>query len=395
MPRLSQRCGISDDRPQGQVNGDVQKLEPAGFSSMDGFGYSLEVKLTDEEWDRYLAHKRRWCELQPLVESRGYYLPNEYNPDRVSAWNERPKGYVEEPHYPHLLEGTRISDKRPVMLKFSRTDLWEATIFEHLASIPDTDNHTIPLYDIITPPASPDEPAQWCIVVTPRLTDCRNRHIYDLRDFVNFLTQVLEGVCFMHRYNIAHTDVARTNIVWDARQNLQDPSDRKGKGKKSERAPTRYYFIDFGLACSFSSFEERGLVRGVCGQHRNIPELSEDTPYDPFMLDIRQIGEMLKRDYTEIYLGLDFLNPWMARLRDDDPSRRPTAPEALAEFQALVATLPEEKLKARLLTRGDWPFGRRIIWVAIFLWLLGNGTLLWWNWDRFTLVPETVARPSM
>ncbi|KAJ7117342.1 hypothetical protein C8R43DRAFT_104212 [Mycena crocata] len=348
---------------------------------MDDFGYSLEVKLTDEELGRYLAHKRRWCELQPLIESRGYHLPKEYRPDRASAWNERPKGYLEEPHYPHLLEGTRISDKRPVMLKFSRTDLWEATIFEHLSSIPDPDNHTIPLYDVITPPSKEDEPTQWCVVVTPRLTDCRNRHIDKLRDFVNFLTQVLEGICFMHRYNIAHTDVARTNIVWDARQNLPE----KGKAKKKPPPPIKYYFIDFGLACSYSSFEERGLVRGICGQHRNIPELSEEIPYDPFALDIRQIGEMLKRDYVEIYLGLDFLDPWLARLRDDDPAKRPTAPEALAGLQVLVSALPEEKLKARLIMRGEWPFGRRIIVVAIFLWILGNGTFLWWNWDRFNV----------
>ncbi|KAF7353021.1 NADH-cytochrome B5 reductase [Mycena venus] len=362
---------------------------------MDDFGYSIEVKLTDEEWDRYLSHKRRWCELQPLVESRGYRIPKEYRPERVSAWDERPKGYVEEPHYPHLLEGTRISDNRPVMLKFSRTDLWEAAIFQHLASIPDTDNHTIPLYDVITPPGEGDSPAEWCIVVTPRLTDCKERHFDKLRDFVDFLTQVLEGVCFMHRYNIAHTDVARTNIVWDARQNLPDPKEKdKSKSKKTGPARTKYYFIDFGLACSYTSFEERGLVKGICGQHRNIPELSEEIPYDPFALDIRQIGEMLKRDYTEAYLGLDFLGPWMARLRDDNPTKRPTAEEALAAFQALVSTLPEDKLKARLIARGEWPFGRRIIFILVGLWMFGNGMFLWWNWDRFNVPIVVVESPA-
>ncbi|KAJ7095127.1 hypothetical protein B0H15DRAFT_775593 [Mycena belliarum] len=352
---------------------------------MDEFGYSIEVKLSDEEVARYLAHKRRWCDLQPLIESRGYRLPKEYHPDRATGWEKPPPGSLEDPHYPHLLQGTRISDNRPVMLKFSRTDLWEATIFEHLSSIPDEDNHTIPLYDVITPPAPPDSVEQWCIVVTPRLTDCRNRHIDSLRDFVNFLSQVLEGICFMHRYNIAHTDVARTNIVWDARHNMPDPSDPKGKARKKEPAQKKYYFIDFGLACSYSSFEERGLVRGVCGQHRNIPELSEDVPYDPFPLDIRQLGEMLKRDYTEVYLGLDFLYPWMSRLRDDDPTKRPTSPEALAEFQMLVSALPEEKLRARLIGRNEWPNGQRILFVVIFVWLTVNGTLLWWNWDRFQL----------
>ncbi|KAJ7179379.1 hypothetical protein C8R46DRAFT_886815 [Mycena filopes] len=383
---------------------------------MDDFGYSVDVDLTDEEWERYLSHKRRWCELQPLLESRGYRLPKEFRPERVSVWDKRPEGYVDRPHYPHLLEGTRISDSRPVMLKLSRTDLWEAAIFEHLASIPDADNHTIPLYDVITPPADPEAPAQWCIVITPRLTDCRNRHFEKLREFVDFLSQVLEGVCFMHRYNIAHTcvpriihhatsqvchsDVARTNIVWDDRQNLLDASDLKGKPKSKKRQPAqrKYYFIDFGLACSFPSFEERGLVKGVCGQHRNIPELSEDVPYDPFALDIRQIGEMLKRDYIEAYVGLDFLNPLMTRLRDDDPNKRPTANEALADFQVLVSALPEDKLRSRLVGRGEWPLGRRVVIFFICFWLVGNFIFLWHNWDRFKvpiMFDEVALRRSL
>ncbi|KAJ6569703.1 hypothetical protein B0H10DRAFT_1928393 [Mycena sp. CBHHK59/15] len=403
---------------------------------MDDLGFSVEADLTDEEWDRYLGHKRRWCAFQPLIEEHGYRLPKQYHPGRISAWDERPAGYVEEPHYPHLLEGVRISDNRPVMLKFSRTNLYEAAIFEHLASIPDADNHTIPLYDVLTPPG--DDP-EWCIMITPRLTDCRTPHLKTLHDFVNFLYQVLEvhpvlrnlptgiahvsvqGICFMHRYNVAHTcvrqcppgpcltfpsrDVARTNIVWDAKRNLADHSELKGKApkeKKSPAPPTRYYFIDFGLACSYTSFEERGRVSGICGQHRNIPELSEEVPYDPFPLDIRcvpclpfacrrsaeltcrrQIGEMLKRDYMEVYLGLEFLDPYIARLRDDDPTRRPTASAALAEFQAVVSALPEVKLNARLIGRDEWPMAGRIIGIFLLLWLVGNGTFLWWNWDRF------------
>jgi len=193
----------------------------------------------------------------------------------------------------------------------------------------------------------------------------------------------------------SHTDIARTNIVWDSRQNVRDADPKsKGKPKKSEPLPIKYYFIDFGLACSFASFEERGLVRGICGQHRNIPELSEEVPYDPFALDIRQIGEMLKRDYVDVYRGLDLLEPWMARLRDDDPTKRPTATEALIQFQKLVSTLPEEQLKTRLVGRDEWPYGFRIIGFILFLWVVANGIFLWWNWDRFNvpfLVDPTLA----
>jgi hypothetical protein len=100
---------------------------------------------------------------------------------------------------------------------------------------------------------------------------------------------------------------------------------------------------------------------------------------------------MLKRDYVEVYLGLDFLGPWMARLRDDDPSQRPTAAQALAEFQVLVSALPEEKLKARLIGRDEWPLGRRLLIIAISLWVMAHGTFLWWNWDRLNIpIAESV-----
>ncbi|KAJ7287056.1 hypothetical protein C8J57DRAFT_1116770 [Mycena rebaudengoi] len=351
--------------------------------------YSFEVALTGEEWDRYLSHKRRWCLVQPLLESHGYKIPKEYNPDRIVDWQERPS-IIDDPYYPHLLAGTRFSDGRAVILKFSRADLHESEIFANLASIPDPDNHTIPLYDILTLPG--DNP-KWCIVITPRFTDCHSPHTPYLRDFVDFLYQVLEGICFMHRHNVAHTDIARTNIVWDAKQNLSDPSDlkRKEKSKKGPAPPIKYYFIDFGLACSYNSFEDRGRVRGICGQHRkNIPELSKEVPYDPFPVDIRQLGEMLNRDYMQVFLGLEFLQPYIARLRDDDPTLRPSAPEALAEFQSIASTLPEVKMNMRLVRRDEWPIGRRILVALAVLWVIGNGMFLWLNRDRIYNPPSMI-----
>ena len=61
----------------------------------------------------------------------------------------------------------------------------------------------------------------------------------------------------------------------------------------------RYYFIDFGLSCAFDSYEKRHKVYGVCGQHRDVPELSEEVAYDPFKVDMRQLGETLRKDFAE------------------------------------------------------------------------------------------------
>ena len=64
--------------------------------------------------------------------------------------------------------------------------------------------------------------------------------------------------------------------------------------------PLPYYFIDFGLSCAFDSYEKRHKVYGVCGQHRDVPELSEEVAYDPFKVDMRQLGETLRKDFAEV-----------------------------------------------------------------------------------------------
>jgi serine/threonine protein kinase len=55
-------------------------------------------------------------------------------------------------------------------------------------------------------------------------------------------------------------------------------------------APMDYFFIDFGLSSRFASFEERYLDTGMGGQNKKVPELSYDIPYDPFKVDIYQLG---------------------------------------------------------------------------------------------------------
>jgi hypothetical protein len=51
-----------------------------------------------------------------------------------------------------------------------------------------------------------------------------------------------------------------------------------------------YFFIDYGLSTRFASFEDRHLVIGMGGQNKTVPELSYDVPYDPFKVDIYQLG---------------------------------------------------------------------------------------------------------
>ena len=58
--------------------------------------------------------------------------------------------------------------------------------------------------------------------------------------------------------------------------------------------PVKYYIIDFGLSSWFPEGHEGALVTGVVGQTKVVPELSDTVPYDPFKVDIIQLGAALK-----------------------------------------------------------------------------------------------------
>lgn len=58
-------------------------------------------------------------------------------------------------------------------------------------------------------------------------------------------------------------------------------------------APVEYYYIDFGLASWWPGGKGIAHRRGVCGQYKDAPELSHTVDYNPFPLDIYQLGKTI------------------------------------------------------------------------------------------------------
>lgn len=54
--------------------------------------------------------------------------------------------------------------------------------------------------------------------------------------------------------------------------------------------PVKYYFIDFELSTRYPAGQIGILDVGVLGQDRSVPESSNTVPYDPFKMDIYQLG---------------------------------------------------------------------------------------------------------
>ncbi|KAJ6506265.1 hypothetical protein C8R47DRAFT_1005948, partial [Mycena vitilis] len=321
--------------------------------------------------------ERGWTRYHSLLQHRGYTLRPRYQPDWVPLCLMDPSkhpAFCEDmltPTSHTCLDATRTHDGAQVMLKW--VDLWsESNIAMFLSAIKDDYNHTIPILDLVL---LPDDVTRR-ILVTPRMRDVDDPAFGTVGEVLEFLQQFFEGVAFMHRHNVAHCDIALRNMVMDSTQLIPGgfhpifPHTQDGFTKRTvilsrtEVAPVRYYFIDFGLSVRYASFDTRGKVTGIVGKHRNIPELSEDVPYDPFKLDIRQMGETIKKDFLNKYWGLHFLIPLNKLLRRDRPAQRPDASEALRRFSQVAGAIDASTRAMKLTPRKGFQPSRRV-WQAL------------------------------
>jgi len=65
-------------------------------------------------------------------------------------------------------------------------------------------------------------------------------------------------------------------------------------------AGVKYYFIDFGISVHIPEDAYPRLVTGNLGRDQTPPELSRAVPYDPFKLDVYILGNMFRRELTDV-----------------------------------------------------------------------------------------------
>lgn len=314
----------------------------------------FEGDLTDGE--------RFWVELQPWLRDAGYELRPRYQPGWTPSWlpggenSGRPSLLCEDgvcnPR-DNVLDAVRVSDGAPVTMKAIKSVFEdEISHIQFLSSKKlraDSANHCVALLDILHPPSGQDAATATTIMVFPRLVPWDVFPFAKVCEALDFFGQVLEGLAFMHKHNLAHCDASWGNVMMDglhlflepphpSRPSLPlcgDPRPADHVGRSATDKPARYYFIDFGLSVRFASVGERQKVRGPPGQDRSAPELHADAPYDPFALDVYCVGNLLLVHWLNAYTNVEFIRPLALAMMHPDPSARPTAAEALARFNTL------------------------------------------------------------
>lgn len=79
-----------------------------------------------------------------------------------------------------------------------------------------------------------------------------------------------------------------------------DCTKRAKPKKRSDVGTVAYYITDFGESSHFEDMTTPHLVTGDFAQDKDVPELSEEIPYDPFPVDVFTLGMVYKRNFLNV-----------------------------------------------------------------------------------------------
>ncbi|KAJ7162361.1 kinase-like domain-containing protein, partial [Mycena filopes] len=294
-----------------------------------------------------------WVECQPFLLDHGYQLRPRYRQDWVPSWGTDQysnRNYEDDlmVYWDRVLDATSIRDGKKVILKYVPTDGRESTIIRQLSSPElrsDPRNRTIPLLDIFPMPDSP-----WTFLVLPYCREFTYPPFHCRNEFVDAMSQFMEGLQFMHDHNIAHFDIAPQNMVMDEQRVIPNGSHFSrpwthtgfwGLFSWKDRctvAPVDYYYIDFGLSSYHPAGNDAAVRVGTLRTFPTIPELSQTVPYNPFKVDIFQLGLTIHKLIDE-YFGLEDFRPVADAMTVADPRLRPEPAEALAHLRGIAAAI--------------------------------------------------------
>ncbi|KAJ7199353.1 hypothetical protein B0H12DRAFT_1165383 [Mycena haematopus] len=296
-----------------------------------------------------------WVEHQPFLLSRGYALRPRYKPNWTPSW-ELPGN--EDLSSRNVLDAVRIADNVKVVLKLVSTNemrlsWWFGQCLPALE--PDSRNRGVPLLERLDFKALNiiDEKYD-AIVVFPFLRQFDDPPFRQLSEVTEAVGQFLQGAEYMHARNVAHRDLCQGNLMMDALRiiprgwHFSAPWSHCGtkvgiKSKpRSAVGPIDYYVIDYGLAEKFFDvLPEDVLDVGRYGQDKTVPELSETVPYNPFKVDIYQLGYVIMK-LVETYEGLEIFRNLAENMTRKNPDERPTASECVKLFYDLMSTISED-----------------------------------------------------
>ncbi|KAJ7652060.1 hypothetical protein DFH06DRAFT_995816 [Mycena polygramma] len=339
-------------------------------------------------------HEQFWIDHQQFLFSRGYLLRPRFRPGWVPSWtlpgsNFDPKGWNIRDFedcarggdfslfrcFPrrNVLDAIRVSDGVKVVLKRVQTRTPEIGLGVYLNSpelLQHSHNRTYRLLDIT--PLSDDD--SFASIVMPFLREFGTHIFRQLQEVVEAMRQFLQVIQIESLK--CRRDACAGNMVMDATRvipggyHFSKPWTENGVEfgiywrARSFVSPVEYYFIDFGLSDYCPDGPETTRDIGVFGQDKTDPELSDTVAYNPFKVDIYQLGnafaDLVKvvnqscfllclPNRSQKYPGMHaHFGSFVTSMTRRDPDERPSASQALDDFDDLCSNLTAADLTSRL-----------------------------------------------
>ncbi|KAJ7159791.1 kinase-like domain-containing protein, partial [Mycena filopes] len=324
---------------------------------------SLPAAPLESKDDLYVGDERWWVDNYAFILAQGYKLRPRYHPDWIPSWwtTDDPNDEYEDDIAVYMvtpaLDATCINDGVKVVLKRLPNRGTELGILTLLSTRPlrsDRRNHTIPVLKVIPVPRD-----TWTLVVMPYGRSFDTPPFHCCNEFMEAMRQYLEGLQFMHDNNISHFDIAPQNMLMDESRivptgsHFVRPHTHSGFRRlfrwnnRCSVGPLDYYYIDFGLSMYFPSGKSTARALGTLRTFRTIPELSDTVPYDPFKVDIYQLGLTMDK-IIQTYRALKPFEPVAAAMMNPDPLARPSAAESLAALQNIAGKMSARTLRASM-----------------------------------------------
>ncbi|KAF5388388.1 hypothetical protein D9615_000863 [Tricholomella constricta] len=276
---------------------------------------------------------------------------------------------------PMVLDAKRIQDGVTVCLKRINpkvvTD--EVKIAKYLSSaemLRDSKNHCVHILDHFRDPILPKVE----YIVMPPLRPYSDPEFGAVGEVVDFVTQMIEGMQFMHKVLVAHGDLTTPNIMMDAQPIL--PSGWHfvayncavdGVTPIAPLAridyPVRYVIIDFDCSVWLSPSQSR-LIRKFGGRDGDPPEYKSREPYDPFKIDVFTLGNVFYKDFYQKYEGLDFLATVIDFMKTPNFRQRPDAEMAMTYWLNVRKHIDVGRARWRLQKRKE-TMGERVLYDTV------------------------------
>ncbi|KAJ3991610.1 kinase-like domain-containing protein [Lentinula boryana] len=344
--------------------------------------------------------ERWWVQHFEYLKERGYMMRPRYRPGWKPSYD--PKGlyggqYAEDGQdniHSAIMDALRISDSLLVAMKRIELSTGEdriASLFSDDAHNSDSRNHCVRIIEVLPVPGEDGEK----ILVMLWMRRVMEPRFWTVGEAVQFFKEMIEGLQYMHKNNVAHRDCSINNMAMEADAMYTRPYHPVRPKKRYDwsgralhhsrtRCPPRYYLIDFGQSRMYDPSQPRPTEYALKSGGYTPPEGSEGIPCDPFATDVFLLGNLIRTSFldgdTHMHepgiSGFEFLRPLVKDMVADDPYERPTMDEVASRFFDIIDKLPWWKLRVRAVKKNEFPLATpfravyHVFWTASMMLLL-------------------------